>query len=76
MLTGYVCILFFCCSDDRTLGLPDSSNQFFDLIPFIYLLIKCRVSCWRRDVPLVPYQRDFGFGFFPGVVGGFLYAIA
>ena len=33
-----VCFLFFLCSDDRTMGFPDSSCLFFDLIPFVYLL--------------------------------------
>jgi len=58
------------------MGFPDYSCLFFDLIPFVYLLSYPRVSCWGRDVRLVPYQRDLGVGFFPGVVGGFFYAIA
>jgi len=32
------CFLFFFCSDDRTMGFPDSSCLFLDLIPFVYLL--------------------------------------
>jgi len=57
------------------MGFPDSFCLFFDLIFFVYLLSWSRISCWGRDVWLVPYQRNLGVGFFPGVVGGFLYAI-
>ena len=29
---------FSCCLDECTMGFPDSSFLFFDLIPFVYLL--------------------------------------
>ena len=32
---GFVCFLFFLCSDDHAMGFPDSSCLFFDLISFL-----------------------------------------
>jgi len=72
----YVCFLFFLCSDDCAMGFPDSSCLFFDMIPFAYLLSQSRVSCWERDVRLVPYPRDLGGCLFPRGSWEFFYAIA
>ena len=76
MVTAMFTFLIFFCSDDRAMGFPDSSCLFFDLIPLVYLLRESRVSCWGRDVQLVPHQRDLGGWLFPRGSWMFFYAIA
>ena len=56
---------FFLCSDNRAMGFPDSSCLLFDFIFSAYLLSYSSVSCWGRDMPLVPHQRDLGGWLFP-----------
>jgi len=37
VVSAMFAFFFFFCSDDHTMGFPDSSCLFLDLIPFVYL---------------------------------------